>query len=169
MITKAAAVCPADTTDCLRWFQFLDETTGGDQELIAYIQRLCGYALTGETREQILCFIYGLGGNGKSVFINVLKGIASGYAEVAAMETLMAANYDPHPTALAKLRGARVVVSSETEEDRKWQASLIKQLTGGDPMSVRYMRQDYFEFQPQFTLIIVVNPVDFSMLMLDNT
>lgn len=156
-MTRSVAIRPADTAYCPRWLEFLREATGGDKALIAYLQRLCGYALTGETREHFLCFIHGPGGNGKSVFINTLKGIMGSYAEVAAMETFTASRFDPHPTAVAKLDGARVVIASETEENRSWRTSLIKQLTGGDPISARYMRQDYFVYTPQFTLIIVGN------------
>lgn len=157
MITKSTAVCPADTAFCPRWLKFLEEATGGDSELIDYLQRLCGYALTGETREHMLCFIFGPGGNGKSVFINVLKGIAGSYAEVAAMETFTASRYDGHPTSVAKLDGSRLVVASETEDGRSWRTSLIKQLTGGDPISARFMRQDFFEYLPRFLLIVVGN------------
>ncbi|CTQ63501.1 phage/plasmid primase, P4 family [Roseibium album] len=157
LISKCTSISPADTADCPRFLQFLDEVTGGDQEMLAYLQRLSGYAQTGETSEQILSFIYGPGGNGKSVFINIFKGISGSYTEVAAIETLTVSRFDSHPTGLAKLHGARAVVASETEEGRNWRVSLIKQLTGGDPISARYMRQDYFDFVPQFTLIVVGN------------
>lgn len=157
MITKTTAVSPAETASCPLFLKFLNEATCENQELIDYLQRLCGYALTGETREHVLCFVYGPGGNGKSVFINTLKGVAGMYADVAAMETFTATKFDPHPTILAKLMGSRVVVASETEEGRDWRTSLIKSLTGGDTISARFMRQDYFEFLPQFTLIIVGN------------
>ena len=95
MITKLTAVGPAETTDCLRWFAFLQEATGNDPELIAFLQRLCGYCLTGDTREQVLAFVYGPGGNGKSVFVNTIAGILNYYATTAAMETFATARYDP--------------------------------------------------------------------------
>ena len=157
MINKSTAVDPAESPTCLRWLKFLEEATRGDQEFTDFLQRLCGYALTGLTREQVLCFFYGPGGNGKSVFLNVLKGIAGSYGETAAIQTFMSSPYDPHLTGVAKLDGARVVVASETEEGRKWRTSQIKVLTGGDPVAARFMRQDEFEYLPQFLLMFVGN------------
>jgi len=125
--------------------------------MIAFLQRLCGYALTGETCEQVLAFVYGPGGNGKSVFINTIAGIMNSYAKIAAMETFTASRYERHPVELAMLQGARLVVASETEEGRIWAASRIKQLTGCDPITARFMRQNFFTFTPQFKLILVGN------------
>ena len=73
------------------------------------------------------------------------------------METFTASNTDRHPTELAALRGARLVTATETEEGRRWAESRIKQLTGGDPIAARFMRQDLFEFVPQFKLVIAGN------------
>jgi putative DNA primase/helicase len=157
MITKSTAVDPSDTTSCPRWFKFLEEATNGDRALIDFLQRLCGYALTGETSEQVFCFIHGPGGNGKSVFQNVVKGIAGSYGETAAIETFMASRSDQHPTGVAKLDGARIVIASETEDGRYWRTSLIKRLTGGDPIAARFLYKNEFEFDPQFLLIIVGN------------
>ena len=89
-ITKITAVVPSDAADCPLWLKFLDEATGGDAELIRFIQQWCGYALTGLTREHALVFIYGPGGNGKSVFLTVLIGILADYAATAAMDTFTA-------------------------------------------------------------------------------
>jgi putative DNA primase/helicase len=65
-------VTPAETTDCPLWLRFLHEASGGDAELVSYLQRFSGYLLTGDTREHALLFIYGPGGNGKSVFLNMV-------------------------------------------------------------------------------------------------
>lgn len=156
-ITKSAAVTPAKTADCSLWLRFLDEATGSDGELIRFLQQWCGYALTGVTREHALVFVYGPGGNGKSVFLNVLTGILQDYAATAAMDTFTASRGDKHPTDLAMLRGARLVTASETEEGRAWAEARIKQMTGGDPITARYMRQDFFTFVPTFKLTIVGN------------
>jgi putative DNA primase/helicase len=156
-ITKLAAVEPADLIDCERWLEFLDEATGGDPEAVRFLQQWCGYCLTGDTREHALVFVYGPGGNGKSVFLNVLTGILQDYATTAAMDTFTASKSDKHPTDLAMLRGARLVTASETEEGRAWAESRIKQMTGGDPVTARFMRQDFFTFQPSFKLTIVGN------------
>ena len=155
-ITKCTLVAPLDT-GCPRWLQFLNEATGGDKELIRFLQQWCGYCLTGITREHTLVFVYGPGGNGKSVFLNVVMSILADYAVTAAMDTFTSSKNDKHPTDLAMLRGARLVTASETEENRAWAEARIKQMTGGDRISARFMRQDFFEFTPQFKLMIAGN------------
>lgn len=157
-ITKETAVAPtgADQQPEL-WLRFLHEATRGDQDLIAFLQAACGYCLTGRTSEHALFFAYGKGGNGKSVFINTVRGILGEYAVAAPMETFTASQGDQHPTGLAMLKGARLVTATETEEGRAWAESRIKQLTGGDPISARFMRQDFFEFVPTFKLFIIGN------------
>jgi putative DNA primase/helicase len=155
-ITKSTAVAPLQE-DCPRWLRFLVETTGDDGELIRFLQQWCGYSLTGSTREHALVFVYGPGGNGKSVFLNVVASILKDYGTTAAMDTFNASHGDRHPTDLAMLRGSRLVTASETEEGRAWAESRIKQMTGGDRISARFMRQDFFEFTPQFKLMIVGN------------
>jgi putative DNA primase/helicase len=156
-ITKIAAVAPAVGAQCPLWLDFLADTTGHDAELVAFLQRVCGYALTGSTREHALFFVYGPGGNGKSVFLNTVARIMGDYVATSAMDTFAASRGDRHPTDLAMLKGARLVSVSETEEGQAWAESRIKQLTGGDPISARHMRQDFFTFQPQFKLLIVGN------------
>jgi putative DNA primase/helicase len=125
--------------------------------MIRVLQQLAGYSLTGDTREQVLAFVHGSGGNGKGVFVNTLKNIMGDYAIAAAMETFVASTSDRHPTDLAMLRGARLVTASETEEDRAWAEARIKTLTGGDPITARFMRQDFFTYTPQFKLLIMGN------------
>jgi putative DNA primase/helicase len=141
---------------CPTWLAFIDRVTGGDSELAAYLQRLAGYGLTGSTREHALFFLYGSGANGKSVYINTLSGVLGDYHQTGAIETFTAST-DRHPTELAMLRGARLVTAIETDEGRSWAESKIKSLTGGDPVSARFMRQDFFEFTPQCKLVIAGN------------
>ncbi len=159
MMTRVCATAPAldGAAPPDRWLTFLDEATGKDDALIRFLQRWCGYCLTGDTREHALLFGYGPGGNGKSVFLNTLAGIMSDYATTAAMDTFTASQGDKHPTDLAMLRGARLVTATETEEGRAWAEARIKQMTGGDPITARFMRQDFFTFRPQFKLTIVGN------------
>jgi putative DNA primase/helicase len=156
-ITKLAAVTPAETAHCPRWKQFLQDATGADTALVDFLQAFAGYMLTGDTKEHSLLFVHGGGGNGKSVLQNTLAGIFADYATSAAMDTFIASTFDKHPTDLAMLRGARLVTASETEEGRAWAESRIKQLTGGDRIRARFMRQDFFEYQPQFKLLLVGN------------
>jgi len=102
-------------------------------------------------------FLYGSGANGKSVFLNTVAGILGDYARPAPIETFTASHTDRHPTELAMLRGARMVTATETEEGRRWAEAKIKAMTGGDRISARFMRQDYFEYDPQFKLIVAGN------------
>jgi putative DNA primase/helicase len=155
-ITKSVLVAPLDEP-CPVWDRFLRETTGNDADLILFLQQWCGYVLTGSTREHALVFVYGPGGNGKSVFLNIVTSILRDYAKTAAMDAFIASKYEKHPTDLAMLRGARLVTASETEEGRAWAEARIKQMTGGDPITARFMRQDNFTFNPQFKLMIVGN------------
>lgn len=155
-ITKSTSVTPLPNA-CPRWLQFLQETTGGDAELIRFLQQWCGYSLTGLTKEHALVFVYGPGGNGKSVFLNTVASILGDYATTATMDTFTASKYDKHTTDVAMLRGARLVTASETEEGRAWAEARIKQLTGGDAITARFMRRDNFTFKPQFKLMIVGN------------
>jgi putative DNA primase/helicase len=156
-ISKLTAVAPSDAPDCPLWERFLLEATAGDSGLIRFLRQWCGYTLTGDTREHALLFIYGPGGNGKSVFLNTVAGILGDYSCIAAMETFTASQGDRHPNDLAMLKGARMVCASETEEGRAWAETRIKQLTGGDPISARFMRQDFFTFRPDFKLVVIGN------------
>lgn len=154
--TKMTACTPSSDA-CPTWQRFLDRVAGGDAELIAYLQRVCGYALVGEVVEHALIFLFGLGANGKSTFVNTVSGILGSYAQVAPMDTFTETAGNQHPTDLAMLRGSRLVTATETEDGRRWAAAKIKVLTGGDTIAARFMRQDFFEFKPQFTLIISGN------------
>jgi putative DNA primase/helicase len=154
-ITKTTAVPPGGA--CPLWLAFVERIAGGDYGLVGFLQRAAGYALTGCTMENALFFLCGTGANGKSVFLNTLAGVLGEYAIAAPIETFIASSSDRHPTELAALRGARLVAAVETEEGRRWAEARIKQLTGGDKIAARYMRQDYFEFQPEFKLVIAGN------------
>jgi putative DNA primase/helicase len=154
-MTKITAVSPAE--ECPLWRRFLTRITGGDDELQSFLQRFAGYSLTGITREHAMVFGYGTGANGKGTFLNTLSGLLAGYAAVAPMDAFTASPTDRHATELAMLRGARLVTAQETEEGRRWAEARIKALTGGDPITARFMRQDFFTYQPQFKLFVAGN------------
>ncbi len=154
-MTKIATARPRG--DCPTWRKFLGEITGADEPLQAYLQRVVGYALTGSTQEHAVFFLYGTGANGKSVFLNTLAAILGDYATNAPMDTFMETRNERHPTDLAGLRGARFVTAIETEQGRRWAESKIKNLTGGDKITARFMRQDFFAFFPQFKLFVAGN------------
>lgn len=155
-ITKLTG-CAPDSRPADGWLKFLDDATRGDKAMMAYLQRVAGYCLTGLTSEHVLFFIYGPGGNGKSVFLNTLVHILGDYATNAPMDTFTSSKFNSHPTELAMLKGARLVTASETEEGRSWAEARIKALTGGDPISARFMRQDFFTYTPQFKLLFAGN------------
>jgi putative DNA primase/helicase len=156
-VTRLAAVAPNTSGGCPTWHKFLAELTCGDDETVEFLKRWAGYCLTGATTEHALVFCYGPGGNGKSVFLNTMAGILGDYSASAAMDTFTTSTFDKHPTDLAMLRGARLVTASETEDGRSWAESRIKQMTGGDLITARFMRQDFFTYRPQFKLTLVGN------------
>ena len=156
-VSKLTAVTPIYRQNAPIWRAFLNEATAGDVELEKYLQRLAGYCLTGLVSEHNLAFLWGPGGNGKSVFVNTISGILGEYAKIAPMETFTASFGDRHPTELAGLQGARLVCASETQEGRAWDEAKVKAITGGDMISARYMHQDFFQYQPTFKLIFLGN------------
>ena len=157
-ITRLTAVAPAATAGaCPLWLKFLGEATGGDADMIAFLQRWFGYCLTGVIDEHALVFVYGDGGNGKGVMMNTLFRVMGDYAANAVMDTFVVTRGDRHSTDLAMLAGARLVMATEVEEGQTWAEARIKTLTGGDPITARFMRQDNFTFMPRFKLTISGN------------
>jgi putative DNA primase/helicase len=154
-MTKMTTATPEGR--CPQWQTFLSDITAGNMELQSYLQRVAGYCLAGSIQEHALFFLYGTGANGKSVFVNVLSSMLGDYARHAPMEAFMDSGSERHPTELASLRGARMVTATETEQGKRWNESRIKAITGGDPISARFMRQDFFEYLPQFKLVIAGN------------
>ena len=156
-ITKITRVAPDLKMPTPIWDAVLKRATAGDEELEGYLQRKTGYELTGVTHEHALFFSYGTEANGKSTLMNTVAHFMGDYHQTAPIETFTVSNQDRHPTELARLRGARLVTAMETEEGRRWAESRIKQLTGDDPVAARFMRQDFFEYRPQFKLDISGN------------
>jgi putative DNA primase/helicase len=156
-MTKITAVAPDASCPIPLWRAFLDRVTDKDKKLQAYLARMSGYSLTGVTTEHALFFLHGGGANGKGVFMNTIANILGDYHRTAPIETFTATNNEQHPTELAMLRGARMVTATETEDGRRWAESRLKTLTGGDRIAARFMRQDFFEYLPQFKLVISGN------------
>ncbi|HVI33181.1 phage/plasmid primase, P4 family [Phenylobacterium sp.] len=157
-MTKVTGAAPdQDGVQPVVWLRFLERITNGDRELQSYLQRVLGYALTGDTSAQALFFGYGTGANGKSVMIDTVAGLLGDYHKTAPIETFTESGGERHPTELAMLRGARLVTAAETEEGRRWAESRIKTLTGGDEIAARFMRQDFFFYTPQFKLFVAGN------------
>jgi putative DNA primase/helicase len=157
-MTKVTGASPAPAGEAPElWLRFLNRILGADAELVAYMKRVLGCALTGDTTAHALFFAYGTGANGKSVLISTVAGILGDYHKTAPAETFTESRGDRHPTELARLRGARVVTVTETDNGRRWNEGRIKTLTGGDRVTARFMRQDDFEYDPQFKLLIAGN------------
>lgn len=157
-ITKLCAVAPAEPgTNAPIWNEFLNRIFDGNQSLIQFMQRAAGYALTGYTTEHKLLFLFGTGSNGKSVFLNTIFNIMGDYSKRAAAQTFLNSSGDKHPTDLAGLCGARLVAGSELPAGKVWNESVVKDLTGGDIVTARFMRGDFFDYMPQFTLFIAGN------------
>jgi putative DNA primase/helicase len=157
-ISRLTAVAPIEEPgECPLWTAFLQEATGDDHALIRFLQQFLGYCLTGSTREHALLFIHGGGGNGKSVLLNTVSWIIGDYAKTAAMDAFVQTRGEKHSTDIAMLYGARLVGASEIAKGRVWNENLIKSLTGGDPITARFMRQDNFTFTPTFKLAIIGN------------
>jgi putative DNA primase/helicase len=156
-ITKITPIGPSDAPARL-WLECLKTWTGGDGDLEAFLQRWCGYCLTGSVREEKLAMVYGIGGNGKTKFIETVRAcVGPDYVTGVAMETLVVTRGEQHPTDLADLRGKRLAIATETEEGRRLAESRVKALTGGDRIRARHMRQDFFEFAPTHKVVIVGN------------
>jgi putative DNA primase/helicase len=157
-LTKLAG-CPSALTGSEHplWTAFLTRVTDGNEDLQRFLQRYVGYCCTGLTVEHRFVFAYGTGANGKGTFLNTILKVLGDYATVADMNTFLASRYERHPTDLAKLCGARLVIAQETQRGRSWDETKIKALTGGDRITARFMRQDFFDFEPSFKLFIVGN------------
>ena len=142
------------------WLKFLDDVTNGNKELQEYIQRCVGYSISGSTQEQCVYFLYGMGNNGKSTFLDTLADLFGNYSANVQPESLMVhskiggtgANGD-----IARLKSTRFVTSSETTEGVRLNEGLIKQLTGGGKITCRFLYGDEFEYTPEFKIWVDTN------------
>lgn len=158
LITKSVAVDPAPPgTAPALWLNFLDRVMAGDQEMISFLQRMLGYALTGLVTEHKLAFLHGSGRNGKGVFLNTAMAILADYGRKAPNSLFLESRTQEHKTDLAGLIGSRLAMGSEIGHGAFWDEVSIKDLTGGDVLTARFMRGDYFDFFPEFFLMIAGN------------
>ncbi len=159
LITKQSPVQFDPAAKCPRFEAFVQEIMNENEELIAYLRRVMGYCLTGLTEEQCLFFFYGSGANGKSTFLNVMKDVlGDDYCKQTPSETLMVKKNGRNSTNdIARLVGVRSVLSNEVEEGSRLSESFIKEMTGGDQISARFLYAEYFEFRPEFKIIIAGN------------
>ncbi|MDU6691267.1 MAG: phage/plasmid primase, P4 family [Clostridium perfringens] len=143
---------------CPNWIAFLNRIFCGDQELINYVQKAVGYSLTGDMSEQCLFMLWGGGANGKSTFVKALEDIMGSYAATIKGETLMEKNgQDGARGDLARLTNKRVVIASELQEGQVFNEPLLKVLSAGETLPVRFMYQEEFMLKPKFKLWIMTN------------
>ncbi len=155
-VTKVTGARWRPGASYVAWEAFLVQVLP-DLEQRNYLRRWCGYLLSGSVREHALLLLLGDGSNGKSVFITTIQHVLGGYAVTAPPELLLAKHGTDHPTELARLQGARAAFTVEVEEGRRWNESRLKQLTGGDVISARVMRGDWYDYQPSAKLLIAAN------------
>lgn len=156
LCTRVTRVAYDPDAEAPRYRQFLEEVFP-DVEVREHIRRWAGYCATGLVKEQLVHLWHGEGANGKSVLLRVLSYVLGSYAQTAAPELLVEKKNSSHPTERAELRGARFVHTSETGEGRRWDMSTVKQLTGSDPVKGRFMRGDFFEFLPTWSIVVATN------------
>jgi putative DNA primase/helicase len=161
LLTRITAYAADLDTSHPRWSTFLNETFADTPALIGYVQRLSGLALLGNVRDHILPFLHGTGANGKGVLTLVLQGLLGdadkgGYA-VSAPDGFLMVGRDKHETEIARLRGARLVVCSEQTSGKRFDESKVKRLTGGDLLTGRFMRGDFFDFPPTHLMWVLSN------------
>lgn len=155
--TRITACTPDPNADPALWTGFLGATFNTDDTLIAYLQRLVGYSSTGAVTKHVMPFAHGSGGNGKGVFLEALTAVLGDYATSAPSGFLMAKANPSHETEIARLAGVRMVICSEVGEDDRFDEVRVKQLTGGDSLTARFMRADHFTFTPTHHLWLMGN------------
>lgn len=156
-ITKLVPLRYMPGAKCARWEQVLREIVGGSDPVARYLQRWFGYCLTGDTREQCFVVHWGGGSNGKSTVLDIMGVTLGDYATTAAPGLMMASKGDRHPTEIAALFGRRQVTAHESGEGVVLREDFIKQATGGDRITARRMREDFFEFAPTHKLQLLTN------------
>lgn len=158
LITKLAPVNYSPEAKSADWEQFLDGVFESDKEMIAFIQRAIGYSLTGSVREPAFFIPWGSGRNGKSSLLNAVKRVMGDYSEATHKQTFLRKERSGGiPNDVARLAGARMVLTSETEQGERLDISLIKQVTGGDPITARYLNAEWFTYQPQMKVWLATN------------
>lgn len=147
---KPEAVAPT-------WLAFLDRVFQGDRELIAFVQRAVGYSLTGLTDEQVFFLLHGTGANGKSTFLEALREVSGEYAAQAEFSTFLTRAAGGPRNDIARLHGARLVAAAEAEAGEHLAEATVKQLTGGDMITARFLYKEHFEFRPHFKIWLAAN------------
>jgi putative DNA primase/helicase len=140
--------------ECELWDAFLWRAVDRNNELYAYLRRFVGYLLVGDTSDQSLHFLYGLGANGKSVFCEVLLRLLGEYAVAVSPDLIMLKRHGGIPNDVARLRGVRAALMNETSQGSRFDEAKLKDLTGGDTLTARFLHQEFFDFHPTHRIVI---------------
>jgi putative DNA primase/helicase len=154
LITKLAPIAFDGAATCPTWTTFLEQALGGDREMVDFVWRAIGYSLTGSTRDHALLFLFGPGGTGKSTTFRIWHELLGDYAVRAARSLLFVSHGERHPTELASLHGARLVTCNEVDEGATFDEALVKDLTGGEAITARRMREDFWSFAPTHKIAV---------------
>jgi len=157
LITRLANVEFDPNADCPSWKKFIMEIMNYNAELIHFIQNAAGWAITGDTSEQTMFILFGTGANGKSTFLNTIMNLLGDYAIATPTETFMRKSGEHITNDIARLRGTRFVTTTEAEQGRRLSEPLIKQITGNDRMTARFLYGEYFNFVPTFKIFMATN------------
>lgn len=157
LITKLCDVDYDQNADAPRWQAFLARIMDENAALLEYIRRMVGYSLTGSVREQVMFILYGTGANGKSTLVETIAAVLGDYAKTAEYTSFLATSRDNVRNDIARLMGARFVSAMEGDEGRRLAEPLVKQITGGDKITARFLHEEFFEFTPQFKLFLATN------------
>ena len=157
MISKRFSAVPDGRVPIPHWLRFLGEATQGDSGMADFLQRWAGYCLTGDVRMHKFVYLWGPGGNGKSLFVETLKRMMGDYGVQAASDLFVKKTQKGHPDALARLAGARLVVVPEISGGDKWDVDLLKEVTGNELMVARYMYGANFTFPVTFKIMSTGN------------
>lgn len=157
LLTRMTPIEYRPFNDCPVFEKFLDRILDGNQEVISFLQRFIGYCLTGMTTEQVLLFLYGTGSNGKTVLANVIGALIGDYGSTAESDLLMAQENRGSTNDVAKLRGSRLVKVSEFDDGEKLAEARIKTLTGGDPVTCRFLFREFFTYTPTYKILLIGN------------
>ncbi len=158
LLTKLVPVEYDAGATCPIWEAFLLSIFGGSVEMVEFLRRALGYSLSGSTREQVIFILHGSGANGKSVLLDTIATLLNDYAAHCPTDTFTSNDRGSGiPNDVARLAGSRFVSIVETEHDKKLAEGLVKQATGGDRLTARFMRQEFFEFTPRFKIWLATN------------
>jgi putative DNA primase/helicase len=154
LISNIVEITFDTAAECELWDSFLWRVTDRNDQLYAYLRRFVGYLLVGDMSDQSLHFLYGLGANGKSVFCEVLMRLLGEYAIAVSPDLIMLKRHGGIPNDVARLRGIRAALMNETGQGSRFDEAKLKDLTGGDTLTGRFLHQEFFDFRPTHRIVI---------------